>query len=245
MCLCLCVCRGTWLLYAASIRHFLDIRGRSVGDIFREIDEELRHERYEKLWARYGRYAIGVMVAIIVVFAGWQGWTQYEITQRETASAQYAAALRLLADGKNSEAASLFSSLADKGGKSYGALSRFHQSALKAKAGDIAGAAKGYQAIAADSSLDDSLRDAALLFSVTHEMDVANVAPKTLLDRLEPVGSGTGPWRHSAWELAGLLALRSGDEAGAKAHFRKIADDLAVPANMRSRAAQILSVIGS
>jgi hypothetical protein len=216
-----------------------------VGDIFREIDEELRHERYEKLWARYGRYAIGVMVAIVVVFAGWQGWGQYERTQRETASAQYAAALRLLADGKNSEAASLFSSLADKGGQSYGALSRFHQSALKAKAGDIAGAATAFQAIAADSSLDDALRDAALLFSVTHDMDVANVEPKALLARLEPVVSGAGPWRHSAWELAGLLALKSGDEAGAKAHFKKIADDLAAPANMRSRAAQILSVIGS
>jgi hypothetical protein len=215
-----------------------------VGDIFREIDEELRQERYEKLWVRYGRYAIGLMVAIVVVFAGWQGWSQYERTQRENASAQYAAALRLLADGKDSEAASLFASLAEKGGQSYGALSRFHQSALKAKTGDIAGAAKAYQEIAADSSLDDALRDAALLFSVSHEMDVANVAPKALLARLEPVVAGTGPWRHSAWELAGLLALKSGDEAGAKKHFQKIADDLAAPANMRSRAAQILSVIG-
>lgn len=216
-----------------------------MGDIFREIDEELRQERYEKLWGRYGRYAIGLMVAIVLVFAGWQGWNQYERTQRENASAQYAAALQLLADGKNSEAESLFASLAEKGGESYGALSRFHQSALKAKAGDMAGAAKAYQEIAADSSLDDALRDAALLFSVTHEMDVAKVAPKALLARLEPIVSGAGPWRHSAWELAGLLALKSGDEAGAKVHFQKIADDLAAPANMRSRAAQILSVIGS
>ena len=215
-----------------------------MGDIFREIDEELRQERYEKLWERYGRYIIGIAVSIVVVFAGWQAWIQYDRTQREAASAQYASALRLEAEGKNSEAASLFASLAAKGGDSYGALSRFHQAALKAKSGDLAGAGKAYQAIAADSSLEAGMRDAALLFSVSHEMDTANADPKALLTRLEPVVSGVGPWRHSARELAGLLSLKTGDSAGATAHFRKIADDLAAPGNMRSRAAQILSVIG-
>ena len=31
-----------------------------VGDLFREIDEELRQERFEKLWQAYGKYAIGI-----------------------------------------------------------------------------------------------------------------------------------------------------------------------------------------
>tara|TARA_R110000787_G_scaffold106081_1_gene213669 strand:- start:560 stop:1210 length:651 start_codon:yes stop_codon:yes gene_type:complete len=215
-----------------------------VGDIFREIDEELRQERYEKLWQKYGRFFVGAAVAVIVGFAGWQGWTHYDKSQREAASAQYASALRLAAEGKNSEAASLFASLAEKGGNSYGVLSRFHQAALKAKAGDLAGAAADYQAIAAETGVESTLRDAALLFSVSHAMDQANADPQALLGRLEPLVAGTGPWRHSAQELSGLLKLRTGDEAGAKAQFQKIADDLAAPPNMRSRAAQVLSVIG-
>ena len=215
-----------------------------MGDIFREIDEELRQERYEKVWQKYGRFFVGAAIAIIVGFAGWQSWTHYEKSQREAASAQYASALRLAADGKNSEAASLFASLAEKGGDSYGVLSRFHQAALKAKAGDNAGAAMDYQAIAAESGVESTLRDAALLFSVSHAMDQSNTDPQALLARLEPLLEGTGAWRHSARELAGLLMLKTGDEAGAKAQFQKIADDLAAPANMRSRAAQVLSVIG-
>ena len=215
-----------------------------MGDIFREIDEELRQERYEKLWQKYGRFFVGAAVAVIVGFAGWQGWTHYDKSQREAASAQYASALRLAAEGKNSEAASLFASLAEKGGDSYGVLSRFHQAALKAKAGDLSGAAADYQAIAAESGVEGTLRDAALLFSVSHAMDQANADPKALLARLEPLVAGTGPWRHSARELSGLLKLRIGDEAGAKAQFQNIADDLAAPPNMRSRAAQVLSVIG-
>ena len=37
-----------------------------MGDIFREIDEELRQERFEKLWQRYGKVVIGAAVGIIV-----------------------------------------------------------------------------------------------------------------------------------------------------------------------------------
>jgi len=38
--------------------------GPRVADIFREIDEELRQERAEKLWRRYGNYVLGGAVAV-------------------------------------------------------------------------------------------------------------------------------------------------------------------------------------
>ena len=41
-----------------------------MGDIFREIDEELRQERFEKLWQRYGKVVIAAAVGIIVSVGG-------------------------------------------------------------------------------------------------------------------------------------------------------------------------------
>ena len=41
-----------------------------MGDIFREIDEELRQERFEKLWQSYGKYIIAAIVAVVVGVGG-------------------------------------------------------------------------------------------------------------------------------------------------------------------------------
>ena len=38
---------------------------RDVGDIFREIDEELRQERFEKLWQHYGKHIIATYSTLL------------------------------------------------------------------------------------------------------------------------------------------------------------------------------------
>ena len=48
-----------------------------MGDIFREIDEELRQERYERLWRSYGKYVIGIGVALVITLLGWKSWDYY------------------------------------------------------------------------------------------------------------------------------------------------------------------------
>ena len=37
-----------------------------MSDIFREVDEEIRHERYKRLWDRFGPYLIAVALLIVV-----------------------------------------------------------------------------------------------------------------------------------------------------------------------------------
>ncbi|MBR46221.1 MAG: hypothetical protein CMM31_07040, partial [Rhodospirillaceae bacterium] len=42
-----------------------------MADIFREVDEDIRHERYEKLWKRYRWWLLGVVVALIAAVAAY------------------------------------------------------------------------------------------------------------------------------------------------------------------------------
>ena len=42
-----------------------------MGDIFREIDEELRHDHYAKLWQTWGKYVIAAAVALALII--WRG----------------------------------------------------------------------------------------------------------------------------------------------------------------------------
>ena len=45
-----------------------------MSDIFREVDEDIRHERFKRLWDRFGPWVIGVAVLIVLITAGYRGW---------------------------------------------------------------------------------------------------------------------------------------------------------------------------
>ena len=68
--------------------------------------------------------------------------------------------------------------------------------------------------------------------------------PNELRTRLIPLIAIDGAWRHSARELSAALALRIGDKELAKSEFKKLADDLMAPSGARSRAAEILQILG-
>jgi hypothetical protein len=214
-----------------------------VGDIFREIDEELRQDRYERLWRSYGRYVIGAGMALVLCVVGWKAWQQYTISRNQDQSMQFSNASRMLQEGKKTEAAALFANLAERANAGYRALSRFHQAALRAQSGDTAGAIALYEELGRDTGLDVTLRDAAQIFVVMLQIDDPKSDTAAMQKRLAPLMKDDGAWRHAARELSGLLALRSGDGDAAKKYFRQIADDLDAPQGMRARAVQVLAVI--
>lgn len=214
-----------------------------MGDIFREIDEELRQERYQKLWRQYGKYLIAAAVLVVVAVAGYQGWRQYERSQREAESAKFAAALRAVAEGKSADAQALFSSLARETSSGYGTLARFHEAALRAESGDREGAITVYKAIAADTSVDEPLRNVATILASMHELNRPNADLAALRERLEPLAANESPWRFSALELLALIARKEGKTEEARQHLRQIADDSRAPRAARARATQLLAVM--
>jgi hypothetical protein len=216
-----------------------------VGDIFHEIEEDLRQERLEKLWKAYWKHAVVAAIALVIGVAGYRGWQSYTLKQHQAQSAQYTAALSLMNGGKEKEAGDLFAALSARTDDSYGALARFQQAALKARTGDTAGAVAIYDALARDDGLTTPLRRAAVLLAVMHAMDQPKADAKALAARLDPLLADHGPWRSTASELSGLLALRSGDTAKARERFKAIADDTEAPPNIRARATEVLAVIGS
>jgi len=207
-----------------------------VSDIFREIDEELRRDNLLKLWSRYGRYIIAVVVFAVVVAGGIVAWRDHQSSERRAQSTRYSSALTLARDGKEADAVKVFAAIAREGG-GYAILASFQEAGLLAKSGDREAAAAAYDRIAAESELDPNFRGLALLLSVVQRMPAAD--PHTTIDRLGPLTASGNPWRSSALELTALARLQSGDKAGALDLFKSLADDLAAPESMRSRAAEM------
>ncbi|MHB1217942.1 MAG: tetratricopeptide repeat protein [Alphaproteobacteria bacterium] len=213
-----------------------------MTDIFREVEEDLRHDRYAKLWAKYGKYVIAAAVALVVATAGAVAWRDYQRKERAAESERYAAGMMMIAENKLPEAADAFAALAKDAGGDYGALARLEEAGLRAQAGDAAGAQRAYDELAADSSAKRSLRDLAVLLSVMHDLD--KIDPAEGRARLKPLLAEDNPWRFSARELTALLALRVGDNAGAREAYKAVADDQNAPPALRARATEMLASLG-
>jgi hypothetical protein len=226
-------------LYGASSGHPEEF----VGDIFREVDEDLQRDRLKELWAKYNIALIAVAVALVAGTAGWEGWKTYTQRRDEANGQIYAEALLLADSGKAKEAAEAFAKIAQDAGAGYAALARLEQAALLAKQGDRAGAVAVYDALADDSGAGRSMRDLATLLSVEHADPKAD--PASLIQRLQPLTDASSPWRYAAIELSAALATRMGDMIRARSLYAQIADDNAAPAGLRARAAEMLAALKS
>ncbi len=211
--------------------------------LFREIEEDLRQERFNKLWSKYGTYAIAVVVLAIVGVAGHQYWQSRDHAKRADESAQFSTALRATMENRSAEASQALTKLAETGTNGYALISKFDLAAIKSRDGNKAEAASAYLAIASNKDTTPELRDLATLLSVLQEID--NGDPKMLTDRMAPLVASANPWRFNAKEFTAYLAQRMGENQRAGQLFRELADDATAPQGIRARAAEMSAVLGS
>ena len=214
-----------------------------MSDIFQEVDEDLRHDKWLRLWKQYQNYVIGLAAAIIIATAGVTYWRHYDQQQREAEGLQYGLALDEARGGKFAEAADALSSLAVGAHAGRALVARFEAAALRARAGDEAAAIAAYDAIAKDSAVDPTYRDLATVLWGLHAVDTLD--PQVVLDRLAPVTNPDNPWHSSAIEVTAVVHLKAGDRAAARADYQKLADDLTAPRGLRARAAQMVAALQS
>ena len=60
-----------------------------MANIFREVDEDIRKERYINLFRKYGVYAIAIIVIIVGTLAGIQFYSSYQVNKNEMLFAEY------------------------------------------------------------------------------------------------------------------------------------------------------------
>lgn len=214
----------------------------SHDSLFREIDEELRQEHYAKLWKKYGNHVIGAALALVVGVAGFQGWRHYDVSTRTDEGMRFAAAQRLMQEDQNEAAAQSFGRLAAESSAGYALLARFQEAAILARQGDQAGSIAAYRELAEDTGIDALYRDLALVLGALHEIDTVDRA--ALSQRMAPLTADDNPWRYSAREIIAVLAQRGGDVSKARELYSGLANDVAAPSGIRSRAQEMLAILG-
>jgi len=213
-----------------------------VSDIFREVDEEVRRERLEQLWKRYGNYIIALALVVLAGVGGWRGYIYWQERKAAEAGAAYEAASVLADEGKHQEAEQAFAKLATDGTAGYRALARFREAAQLGLS-DPKAAVAAYDALASDASLGRSMQD---LATVRAALLLVDTAPyQELRGRLEPLTASDRPFRHSARELLAFSAWRSGDSAAARQWIDAVLTDPSAPSSIRNRIDVLAALIPS
>lgn len=210
-----------------------------MADIFREVEEEVRREHWEKLWKQYRDHIIAAVALVIIGVAGFQLWRVYE--QRETAKASmaYQAAAQLLESGQPRAAEPQFAALAKSAPAGYAGLARLAQADALFGAGEHNAAISLYKQIANGS--DPYLAAAARLHVA---WAIADEAPRSELETLlAPLTDPTSAWRSLALEVLAYSDLRAGNVTPAIKSYQQLASDPNAPSSLHTRAQAMVRFI--
>tara|TARA_R110001583_G_scaffold143962_1_gene296011 strand:+ start:8399 stop:9049 length:651 start_codon:yes stop_codon:yes gene_type:complete len=216
-----------------------------VVDIFQEVEEDLKRERNEALWRKYGKYVVGVAAVIVLGVAGREGWKTYDENSRIENGTRMANAIELSQAGEEKQDAALaaLDAIIADGNAGFVALGHFQKAAIYLRAGASDSAVGELEAIAANDDVEQVYRDLAVIQIAMNGASASNA--KDLIARLNPIAVPENPWYYSAREMIAMLHIAAGEIEAAKPLLTEIADDSEAPSGMRARASEILKAIGA
>lgn len=157
-----------------------------MSDIIREIDEDLKAQRYRDLARKYAKYVLVVVVLVTSSF-GFYAWWQNRLDDIQTARAlAYAGLLAEVSSTADFDEATMaedFLTFASAGAvDGFARMARRHAVALYVRAGDNESALEVLQAIQSDTGEDSEYRAYASVIAAL--LDAPNGEPLQDLDIL-------------------------------------------------------------
>lgn len=210
-----------------------------MSDIFQEIDEDLRRDKFSALWNKYQNVIYVGVAAIILGTAGTTVWRIYERRVEEQAGAAYLSALQATTQDPKA-AVDIFAGIAEAGGPAA-SLARFDMARAAVLAGDKQGALDMLSAMAGDARIDAPMQGAAAIMAGYLALDLKQ--PDQAIGQVEKLLLEGNAYRLMAMEITGLAAHAAGDNAKAKQIFTDLAplaEAPEAPAKLRERVAIML-----
>jgi len=211
-----------------------------VVDVFEQVEEELRSDRYKRLARTWLPVVGGVLLVALIAALSFWGWDSWQTSKADKASIAYDRGLESLEAGNPVGADAAFIQAAKEGNGAYKAM------ALNQRAGIALAANHIPEAIArldeaARASRDPLLADAAALKAAWLAMDSENL--EQIEARLAPLVKENRPFSTFALEARAMAWLQHGKVAEAREALILLKNGLDTPPIVTQRADLAIAAI--
>ncbi|HUJ36776.1 MAG TPA: tetratricopeptide repeat protein [Hyphomicrobium sp.] len=211
-------------------------------NFLREVEEELRRERFERIWKEYGTFILAGAALIVIGVLGYKYVENRRLTAAQTTGQRYEGAVDLASSGKDGSAEKEFAAIVAEGTGGYPELARLQLAGVLLKQGKKADAIAAYDELA-KSGTDPLLRDYAALQAAGARLGEADFTE--MQNRLTPLMADTSPWRYSARGLLGVAAFKAGKPDEARTVLTPLLVDQKTPPSIAERAQIVLAEIAA
>lgn len=209
-------------------------------DVFDQVEEELRSDRYKRLARTWLPVAGGVLLVALIAALAWWGWQKMETSKADKASIAYQRGLESLESNNLVGADAAFVQAADEGNAAYKALALQHRAGIAVQQNRIPAAVELFDE-AAGASRDPLLSDGAAYKAALLLMDTASL--EDVQARLEPLIEEGRPFRAFAREALAMAQLQHGKTAEARSSLVVLKNSLDTPREISQRAELALASI--
>jgi len=213
-----------------------------VTDIFEQVEEELRSDRYKRLARTWLPVLGGVLALALIAALGWWGWEANENARAGKASVAYERGIEALQTNDLAAAESAFAEAEREGNGAYKSMALAQRAGLALAANRVDEAIalldQSAKAVGAPPLSDMSALKAALLV-----MDTGTY--EDVESRLTPLTREGRPFRVEALEALAMAQLQHGKSTEARATFVQLQLGQNVPDTVRQRAQAAIAMIDS
>lgn len=209
-------------------------------DVFEQVEEELRSERYKRLASTWLPVAGGVLLIALIAALSFWGWDSWQTSKADKASIAYDRGLESLQAGNPIGADAAFVQVVKEGNGAYRSMALMQRAGIALAANRVPEAIEHLDA-AAKASSDPLLSDPAAYKAALLAMDSETL--EQVEARLEPLAKDGRPFSAFALEALAMARLQHGQVAPAREALVLLKNGLDTPDIVTQRADLAIATI--
>tara|TARA_Y100001936_G_C16039747_1_gene650786 strand:+ start:157 stop:801 length:645 start_codon:yes stop_codon:yes gene_type:complete len=213
-----------------------------VSDVFQEVDEDIRQERYKTIWKRYRYYFISIIMVLIIAVAT-NAFLRHENFKKVNERSDKFFNAVSISNSNSDEALKLlneFSKTELKSSQYNVVLSLFIEAAINREKQDFSAALNVYSQIAKMENIDIFYIDYANLCAAETLISSGDIEAAIIM--LEMLIKNNSPLLLIAKEYLGYVEISKGNYEKSKTLFEEIYEDASSSQEMINRVKEVLSV---
>ena len=213
-----------------------------MANIFNEIDEDIRKEKYKNLWNKYGKYLIGLIFLMIIFFSLNQFMQSNSISKNKKILETYFNASEEIEKNQIKIAKKYLENVINEDNKTLAAFSKFRLSSLYYLNDEKEKFQNELILLYKDSSIDDLYRELALYKYILINLDSITLEDmKFEIDSLSIIEKKLEPYFQEIIAIKHLL-LNQNDKANII--FKNLLLNNLIPFDLKIRLEKLLLISG-